>query len=67
MKKIYLQPTTKVSFPELESFLIGESPLDPNNPTGGLGGNTPGNGGEGGDDDWGGAKERGMWDNDGLW
>lgn len=67
MKKIYLKPITEVSYPKLETILVGESPLDPNNPTGGLGGNTPGNGGEGSDDDWGGAKERGMWDNDGLW
>ena len=70
MKKIYLQPKTKVTCPSLESFLIGESPLDPNNPTSGLGGNDPGNGGNPGDDegdDWGGAKGRGMWDRGGLW
>jgi len=69
MKKIYLQPTTKVSYPELESFLIGQSPLDPKNPTGGLGGNTPGNGGEGGggEEDFAGSKGRGGWDAGGLW
>lgn len=67
MKKIYLKPITEVSYPKLETILVGESPLDPNNPGSGLGGNTPGNGGEGGDDDWGGAKGRGMWDSDGLW
>ena len=69
MKKIYLQPKTKVTCPSLDSFLLGESPLDPNDPTSGLGGddNDPGNGGEGSGSDWAGSKGRGMWDNDGLW
>ncbi len=67
MKKIYIQPETKLAAYDLDLLVNGASPLDPNDPSN-LPGN-PGNGGEGGDDeeeDWGAAKDRNIWGSD-LW
>ena len=62
MKKIYLQPDTKIQKSDLDIFMVDGS-IDSNLDE--TGNPKPSDGGYG-DDDWGGAKERDLFEK-GLW
>jgi hypothetical protein len=64
MKKIYLQPDTKLLKSDLDIFMVDGS-IDSNLDE--TGNPKPSDGGyDDGEDEWGGAKDRNPWEND-LW